>query len=137
MLSIGQKKICLQSVEITTEEINSFIGLLVLLGITKKSDISIEALWNCSCLHYAPFASAAMSRERFQLIIKNITFDDLDTRKERQSHKFYKMSDIFNDFKDNLPLVIPSFLLCVNLNTSQMELVTDNQRLKTYAHIDV
>ena len=104
------KKIRLQSVEITTEEIYSFIGLLV----TKKSDISIEALWNCSSLHYAPFASAAMSRERFQLKIKKITFDDLDTRKERLSHKFYKMSEIFNDFKDNLPLVIPSFLLCVD-----------------------
>ena len=104
------KKIRLQSVEITTEEIYSFIGLLV----TKKSDISIEALWNCSSLHYAPFASAAMSRERFQLIIKNIIFDDLDTIKERQSHKFYKMSEIFNDFKDNLTLVIQSFLLCVD-----------------------
>jgi hypothetical protein len=40
-----------------------------------------------------------MSRGRFQLIAKNLTFDYLETQKSRENQKFYKMSEIFDDFK--------------------------------------
>ena len=104
----------LESVEVNADEVYAFIGLLILLGTTKKSDISIESLWKDSSLDYAPFAAATFSRDRFQLISKNLTFDNLDSRATRSSHKFYKMAEIFNDFKENLPLIIPSSLLCVD-----------------------
>ena len=100
--------------KITSEELYAYIGLLILLGITKKSDVSVESLWCRESLHYAPFAVATMARHRFQLISRFLTFDDLDTRTNRTNHKFYKMSEIFNDFKDNLALIKPSFLLCVD-----------------------
>jgi hypothetical protein len=58
----------LESVKVTTEEIYAFIGLLLLLGITKKSDVSIESLWKADSLNYTPFAVATMSRDRFQLL---------------------------------------------------------------------
>jgi hypothetical protein len=104
----------LESVEVNADEIYAFIGLLILLGITKKSDTNIESLWKESSLDYAPFAAATFSRDRFKLISKNLTFDNLDSRATRSSQKFYKMAEIFNDFKENLPLIIPSSLLCVD-----------------------
>ena len=126
----------LENVAVTAQEIYSFIGILILLGITKKSDVSMESLWKADSLHYAPFAVAVMSRERFQLLSRNITFDDLDERVKSSSHKFYKISEIFNDFKENLPLLIPSSLLCVDeelyafrgffLNFSIINLLTSN-----------
>ena len=99
---------------ITNDEIYAFIGLLILLGITKKSDVNIETLWCESSIHYAPFAAATMTRDKFKLIARNISFDNLETRYERSSKKFHKMSDIFDNFKANLALIIPSFKLCVD-----------------------
>jgi hypothetical protein len=58
----------LESVEVNTDEI---YGSLILLGITKKSDINIESLWKESSLDYAPFAAATFSRDRFKLIKKS------------------------------------------------------------------
>jgi hypothetical protein len=55
-----------------------------------------------------------MTRDKFKLIARNISFDNLETRYERSSKKFYKMSDIFDNFKANLALSIPSFKLCVD-----------------------
>ena len=54
-----------------------------------------------------------MFRDRFQLISRNITFDDIETINDRTSHKFHKILEIFNEFKVNLSLVTPSNLLCV------------------------
>ena len=99
---------------VSTEEIYAFTGILILLGITKKSNESIESLWNTKSLHYASFAAATMSRDRFQLISRYISFDDYDTRRTRKVFKFHKMQEIFNDFKSNLELVIPSNSLCVD-----------------------
>ena len=99
---------------ITVDDIYAFIGILLLLGITKKSDVNVEALWSETSIHYADFAVAAMSRDRFKLIARNLTFDDLNTRKDRCNQKFYKMSEIFNIIKSNLSLINPSFSLCVD-----------------------
>ncbi len=55
-----------------------------------------------------------MSRERYQLISRYICFDDIDTRIQRESNKFHKMEAIFNLFKKNLLLIIPSYFLCID-----------------------
>ena len=88
----------LMSVDVSSDEIYAFIGILLLLGITKKSNESIETLWNVNSLHYASFGAATMSRDRFQLISRYLTFDDLDTRQVRKHFKFHKMQEIFEDF---------------------------------------
>ena len=62
---------------VTSTEIYAFIGVLILLGITKKSNVSVHELWSADSIHFAEFATAALSRERFQLIAQNITFDNL------------------------------------------------------------
>ena len=63
--------------DLTSNELYAFIGVLILLGITKKSKVPIEEIWSESSIHYSSFAAAALTRERFQLIIQNITFDDI------------------------------------------------------------
>ena len=99
---------------VTEKEIYAYIGLLILFGLTNKNDISIELLWSDkSFVHFTPFASAAMSRERYQLISRYICFDDIDTRIHRESNKFHKMEAIFNLFKKNLLLIISSYFLCI------------------------
>jgi hypothetical protein len=63
--------------EITSENLYAFIGIPILLGITKKSNVSIEKLWSKDSIHFASFAMAGLSRNRFNLIARNITFDDI------------------------------------------------------------
>ena len=63
--------------EITSEDLYAFIGILILLGITKTSNVSVEKLWSKDSIHFAPFAMTVLSRNRFNLIARNITFDDI------------------------------------------------------------
>ncbi len=64
--------------KVSVLELYAYVGLLILLGLTNKNEISIFMLWSDkSFVHYTPFASFAISRERFQLISRYICFDDL------------------------------------------------------------
>jgi hypothetical protein len=40
----------------------------------------IEEIWNSNFIHYASFAAATLSRERYQLISKNLTFDNISNQ---------------------------------------------------------
>ena len=113
------EKYCLRKermfkVDVTVDEIYAYIGLLLLFGLTRKTDISVDELWCEKSIHYVPIASITMSRDRFQLICRNICFDDIETRKQREHNKFFKMDEIFNEFKSNLTLIVPSYHLCVD-----------------------
>ena len=90
------------------------IGIFILFGLTGKSNVPIEEIWSENSANYASFASITMARERFQLIVKNICFDNILTRDIRKLDKFRKMSEIFNKFKDNLNLITPSSFLCID-----------------------
>ena len=64
-------------------------------------------------------ATGAMPRERFQLISKNITFDDnreeIRQEKKKLSPKFFKMEQAFNIFKKNISGILwPSSQLCID-----------------------
>lgn len=100
---------------VTDDEIKAYIGLLLLFGITDKNRFPIDELWSPNALHFSQFASAAMPRKKFQLISKNITFDDMRTREQRSKNKFHKMEEIFNQFKNNIKnLCQPSSSLTVD-----------------------
>jgi hypothetical protein len=75
-------------------EIKAYVGLLILFGLTDKSKISIHYIWSKNACHYAPFATAALLRERFQLISNNITFEDktesILSRNKKQIPNFTK-----------------------------------------------
>jgi hypothetical protein len=79
-------------------------------------------LWsNKSLIHYCPLAAAALSRNRFQLISIHISFDEIDTRKNREQNKFNEMEAIFTMFKKSLNLIIPSYFLCIYVLKSSIK----------------
>ncbi|VDI33309.1 Hypothetical predicted protein [Mytilus galloprovincialis] len=57
-----------QWIDVTLAEMRTFIGLLLLMGIIQKP--SIESYWSTDCLLSTPSFANAMSRNRFQLILK-------------------------------------------------------------------
>ena len=46
-------------------EITAFIGILLLLGVTKKHDIEVSEIWSYDSPHYMWLATAPMSRDRY------------------------------------------------------------------------
>ena len=89
---------------ITHDEMIGFFGLMLLLGVTKKSDIEISEIYNPASPHHSDWATACMPRDRFKLICSIITFDDVETRPERAklNPKFHKMAEIFTQFQSNI-----------------------------------
>ena len=53
------------------------IVIFILFGLTGKSNVPIEEIWSENSANYASFASITLARERFQLIVKNICFDNI------------------------------------------------------------
>ncbi|XP_066583280.1 piggyBac transposable element-derived protein 4-like [Prorops nasuta] len=64
------------------EEIKTFIGLLLLTGVTKSRSLHLSDIWNKNKLGIAVF-SATMSEKRFRFLLQCIRFDDKRTRQER------------------------------------------------------
>lgn len=64
-------------------EVKGFIGLLLLLGVTKKNDIDCNEIWSFESLHHSNYATSCMPRERFKFIANYLTFDNIHTREER------------------------------------------------------
>ena len=64
-------------------EFRGFIGIFLLLGVLKKNGVEINEIWSPDSLHFCKYASAAMSRSRFQAIICSLVFDDENLRGER------------------------------------------------------
>ena len=78
-------------------EIRAFIGLMLLFGVTKKNDVDIGEIWCSDSVHHLNYASAGMTRSRFQRLSNKITFDDIETRfiRQRQYGKFYLIHEFF------------------------------------------
>lgn len=65
---------------VTLIEIRAYIGLLLLFGATGKEEVEISEIWAPCSNHHLNWATACMSRERFQFISSKIRFDDLNAR---------------------------------------------------------
>ena len=92
----------------------AFVGLLIIFGLTRNTYIYMEVVWSERSIHFYQLACVTMSRERFQLISKNICFDNILTRDSRKSNKFHKMADIFKLFKENIKMIEQAFCLCAD-----------------------
>ena len=64
-------------------ELRCFFGLLLLFGVLKKNDVDTAELWSPDSAQHSNHATAAMSRKRFRLLIRKLTFDDIDEREQR------------------------------------------------------
>ena len=95
----------------------AYIGLLLLFGTLKKSEVEISEIWSPDSIHHSFHATSTMSRNRFKLISAHICFDDYATREERKKsdQKFYKMRDIFDQFRNNIrSAYCPGPNLCID-----------------------
>lgn len=100
--------------EVTDNEIESYIGILILLGVTKKRNVDIDQIWSPSSMHYLEYVSLVMSRSRFQIISRYLTFDDVNERTTTMS-KFHKMQYIFSEFQRKISTAFePHTHVCVD-----------------------
>lgn len=78
---------------VTPRELETFIGLIIYAGVHHSNGEAISELWG---VHSLPLFRAAMSKNRFQEILRFIRFDDGQTRNERlKSDKAAAVSEVF------------------------------------------
>ena len=86
--------------ELTSIELDAFVGILFAIGVTNNNTQTAYALWQSDNL--AIFRTA-MSQKRFLALLKYIRFDDKRTRAFRQqTDKAAPIRDIWNFFNENL-----------------------------------
>ena len=82
-------------------ECEAFIGLLLLAGVYRGSQESLEELW--SRKYGRPVFLATMSLKRFKLILRFCRFDNKNTREERRSaDKLAAIRDVWTMFVSSL-----------------------------------
>lgn len=84
--------------DVTVDEVYGFLGILLLLGTLKKRDIEIDEIWSEkeNALHRVPQIIATMSRQRFKMLSRYLTFDNLLTRQAEcvNDPKFFKCREM-------------------------------------------
>ena len=105
--------------DVTKDEVYAYCGTLLLLGVLKKRNIDTIDLWKSDSdnIHRVHQIVTTFSRERFRLLSRNLTFDDINSRKERAKDckKYFKMSDVFSSFASQAKLAYePGSHLCVD-----------------------
>lgn len=67
----------------TNIEIRALLGVLYMTGVFKQCHLNIDDLWAKDSL-VPPFFRIAMSKKRFQLLMRALRFDNVDNRNERK-----------------------------------------------------
>lgn len=70
-------------IDLTSEELMAYLGVLVVVGITKSKKRSLESLWSTEHFFNTPFYNTVFSRDRFKSISSHLRFDDTSTRDAR------------------------------------------------------
>ncbi len=100
--------------EVTDNEITGYIGILIILGLTKKRNIDVDQIWSPSSIHYFEYVTLIMSRNRYQIISRYLTFDYVDASTASTS-KFRKMQYIFSEFQQKCSALFePHSHVCID-----------------------
>ena len=84
------------------DEMYSFLGVLITMGVLKAKRESTELLWSTDPMYKRDIFLASMSRTRFQQLSTFIRFDDVNTRIERRQHdKLAAIRDVFTMFVEH------------------------------------
>ena len=76
----------------TEAELLAFIGMLIAAGVHRQDKENLDDMWKGDAL---PLIRASMSRDRFQMMLRFIRFDNENTRAERaQTDKAAPIRDI-------------------------------------------
>ena len=65
----------------TEAELHAFIGILIAAGVHRQNNENLYDIWKVNSL---PLVRAAMSRNRFKMMLRFIRFDNESTRAERK-----------------------------------------------------
>ncbi|XP_046399972.1 uncharacterized protein LOC124166486 [Ischnura elegans] len=89
-----------QNWSVTLEELDAFLGIFYLRGVLGAKSLPIKSLW--SVKWGLPLCKAAMSRDRFQEILRFLRFDIKSTRPSRlATDKFALISEVWSNFIGN------------------------------------
>ena len=64
----------------TKAELLAFIGILIAAGVHRQNKENLDDMWKGDAL---PLIRAAMSRDKFKMMLRFIRFDNENTRAER------------------------------------------------------
>lgn len=87
-------------------EMKSFIGVFLLMGMIKKPEIN--SYWCTDPLFTTPVFNAAMSRDRFLLLLKFLHFNDntnMPNVQDRNRDRLYKIRPVLNHLFDKFQSV--------------------------------
>lgn len=86
------------SAETNLIEIRALIGLLYLIGLYKSSHVRISDVFNPDGTGF-DICRAVMSVQRFKFLLRNLRFDDMNTRIERKAEdKLAPIRELFEEF---------------------------------------
>lgn len=84
----------------TEAELSAFFGILIAAGVHRNNKENLDDMWKVDAL---PLIRAAMSRDRFKMMLRFIRFDKENTRAERaQTDKATPIRDIWAMLNRNL-----------------------------------
>ena len=90
--------------DVIIDEVYGYIGIILMLGIFKKREVEIDEIWSEKedALHRIPWVICTISRQRFKLLSRYLTFDDVNSRKDRciTDPKFYKCREMAKRVKE-------------------------------------
>ncbi|XP_029441015.1 uncharacterized protein LOC115080763 isoform X2 [Rhinatrema bivittatum] len=88
---------------VSSSELRAFIAILYVRGATRAKDLKLETLWSDEW--GIPFCKNAMSRNRFNEIMKYLRFSEKSTRSARLGvDKFALFSEVWNRFTRNIQM---------------------------------
>lgn len=81
-------------------EFDAFLGILIAAGVQRDNRTNLDDMWNADAL---PLVRAAMSRDRFKMMLRFVRFDNENTRAARiQEDKAAPIRDIWTMMNKNL-----------------------------------
>ena len=86
--------------DLTLDELDKFIGLVIARGILGQRDLPVESLWKSTWRF--PMFNSTLSRQRFKEIMRFLRFDLKSDRRQRVIYdKFCFASSLWNPFVEN------------------------------------
>ena len=85
---------------VTLAELKKFIGLMIATGLLDKRG-SLADYWSTNSVLYTPFFRQTMPRNRFQLILRFLYFNNNKLRSSGNTDKLYKLRPFYNKIIEN------------------------------------
>ncbi|XP_050520903.1 piggyBac transposable element-derived protein 4-like [Daktulosphaira vitifoliae] len=97
---VSSRPLTKKFIPFTEEEFDAFLGILLVSGVHRSNKEHVSEMWKLDSL---PLIRAAMSRDRFKMLLRFIRFDNVNTRNIRiTTDKAAPIRDIWTMLNQNL-----------------------------------